>query len=380
MSVARLFRVKSGAVLRRVFGIASAVAIGVTVLFAPAAARVDDQTRDDGATGEPPQAQDHRIGPLDALQFAIVGSTRPANLDDLQGYPRAVIGRIWNDIAAQNPRPSFAIGTGNYMFARRSGSAAQQLDMYLQARAAFSNPFFPAMGNHECTGPIGANCGPGAQNGMPESYVQFLQKLLGPIDVAAPYYVVYVTSREGPRVGGDLEDHGDGHWTAKFVFIAANAWSSDQATWLEATMAERTTYTFVVRNEESNELAAPGVAPSEQIITRYPFTMRIEGSRGAYAHLSNREIIVGNGGAPLGPGGAFYGYVVAQRRVDGAIQFTAYDYSSNAAVDSFAVDADGSPAPVLPMTSDQCKNGGWQTFGVFTNQGDCVSSIVSMGK
>ena len=34
----------------------------------------------------------------------------------------------------------------------------------------------------------------------------------------------------------------------------------------------------------------------------------------------------------------------------------------------------------LPTSADQCKNGGWKTFGVFKNQGDCVSFIASKGK
>ena len=33
-------------------------------------------------------------------------------------------------------------------------------------------------------------------------------------------------------------------------------------------------------------------------------------------------------------------------------------------------------APALPTTKDECKNGGWRTFGVFKNQGDCVSFVV----
>jgi hypothetical protein len=36
-------------------------------------------------------------------------------------------------------------------------------------------------------------------------------------------------------------------------------------------------------------------------------------------------------------------------------------------------------APVRPTSKDQCKNGGWQTFAVFKNQGDCVS-FVETGK
>jgi len=34
----------------------------------------------------------------------------------------------------------------------------------------------------------------------------------------------------------------------------------------------------------------------------------------------------------------------------------------------------------LPTSKSQCKAGGWQTFGVFKNQGDCVSFVASGGK
>ena len=37
-------------------------------------------------------------------------------------------------------------------------------------------------------------------------------------------------------------------------------------------------------------------------------------------------------------------------------------------------------APPLPTSKDQCKDGGWQTYGVFENQGDCVSFVATGGK
>lgn len=37
------------------------------------------------------------------------------------------------------------------------------------------------------------------------------------------------------------------------------------------------------------------------------------------------------------------------------------------------------PQP-LPTDKAQCKNGGWQQFGVFKNQGDCVSFVETGGK
>jgi hypothetical protein len=33
-----------------------------------------------------------------------------------------------------------------------------------------------------------------------------------------------------------------------------------------------------------------------------------------------------------------------------------------------------------PTTKDQCKNGGWQSYGIFKNQGDCVSFVATGGK
>jgi hypothetical protein len=34
----------------------------------------------------------------------------------------------------------------------------------------------------------------------------------------------------------------------------------------------------------------------------------------------------------------------------------------------------------LPTSKDQCKNGGWRSFNVFKNQGDCVSFVATKGK
>jgi hypothetical protein len=35
---------------------------------------------------------------------------------------------------------------------------------------------------------------------------------------------------------------------------------------------------------------------------------------------------------------------------------------------------------VRPTAKDECKNGGWRTYGVFKNQGDCVSFVATKGK
>jgi hypothetical protein len=43
-------------------------------------------------------------------------------------------------------------------------------------------------------------------------------------------------------------------------------------------------------------------------------------------------------------------------------------------------DIDVTDAQPFPMRTDQCKNGGWQTYGIFKNQGDCVSFVATGGK
>jgi hypothetical protein len=49
----------------------------------------------------------------------------------------------------------------------------------------------------------------------------------------------------------------------------------------------------------------------------------------------------------------------------------------NASVDDVAVTS----TPALPTTKEQCKNGGWRSFGSsFKNQGDCVSFVATNGK
>jgi hypothetical protein len=36
-------------------------------------------------------------------------------------------------------------------------------------------------------------------------------------------------------------------------------------------------------------------------------------------------------------------------------------------------------APPVPTSKEQCKNGGWRDFGVFKNEGDCVSFVATGG-
>jgi hypothetical protein len=272
-------------------------------------------------------------GQLDTLSFAIVGDTRPATIDDTAGYPTAIIRQIWQAVQDENPRPAFGISTGDYMFAKQTGTeVVPQMKLYTDAHDLYSNIHFPAMGNHECTGATASNCGNQLPDGVTQNYDVFMRELLGPLGITKPYYTVNISAK-------------DGSWTAKFVFVAGNSWAPEQGTWLEAELSKPTTYTFVVRHENSTATEAPGVTPSAQVIARHPLTMLIVGHTHTFAYYqSSHEVVVGNGGAPA-TGSVPFGYVVARQRADGAIVFTAIAAATHTTIRTFAVRADGSAAP-----------------------------------
>ncbi len=271
------------------------------------------------------------------FRFAIVGDTRPANEDDVAHYPTAVITTIWDDVQALSPAADFAISTGDYQFSNpyahgTSSTVSRQYDLYLGARAHFTRAVYAALGNHECTGATASNCGAGLRDGITPNFAVFMTRMVNPLGFAKPYYTVTFQAA-------------DNSWTAKIVLIAANAWDATQATWLGEALALPTTYTFVVRHEDRSATTAPGVTPSEAIIAMHPLTLKIVGHTHTYRHYQGeKEVVCGNGGAPL-TSGMNYGYAVVERLATGDLQFTEHDYQSNAVVEQFRIHADGSVAP-----------------------------------
>jgi len=283
----------------------------------------------DGKQGAKDAPADSGSGFVSDLHFAIVGDTRPPSVDDTSNYPTAIITKIWQDVEATSPHPQFAIATGDYMFASTSGSSAQdQLNLYMTARAAYSGPMYAAMGNHECTGATDSNC----SSSSTANYSAFMSTMMQPLGITKPYYSEQITAP-------------DNSWTAKIVVIACNAWSSTQSSWLDSELAKTTTYTFVVRHEGNDSFSSSPVPPcsaSESIIAAHPLTLLIVGHTHKYAHYaSDKEVVVGNGGAPL-TNTTNYGYVVVTRNASGTLTATARDYMTNAPLDSFTVSADGS--------------------------------------
>ena len=271
-------------------------------------------------------------GQVSDLRFAVVGDTRPANIDDTSNYPTAIITKIWQDIEAESPHPDFAVSTGDYMFASTSGSQqVPQLDKYMAARAAFTGIQYPAMGNHECTGATDSNCGMGARDGITKNMTDFINVMLHPIGQSQPYYVEHYAAM-------------DGSWNAKFVFVACNAWGTAQSSWLTTALSEPTTYTFVVRHEGVDAMSQTPCSASQTIIGQHPLTLLIVGHTHTYRHYStNKEIIVGNGGAPLTTG-MNYGYVIVTRNSIGNLVITAKDYMTGAILDTFTITPSGSSA------------------------------------
>ena len=273
-------------------------------------------------------------GSVSRLFFAVVGDTRPPVINDTKAYPTEIITQIYADLEGSSPRPSFAISTGDYLFSTGNGTqAAPQLDIYEKARAQYSGTVFPAMGNHECTGAVDSNCGTGNKDGITANYSAFLSKVLAPIGKTSANYVVDVNAT-------------DGSWTSKLVFIAGNAWSPTDSTWLDGVLAKPTTYTFIVRHEPKAAYQAPGASASELVMANHPYTLAIVGHTHTYGRTGQRQVTIGNGGAPL-TGGANYGFGLIQQRTDGAIQVDMADYASGQLDTAFrfAVHPDGSSAP-----------------------------------
>jgi hypothetical protein len=186
------------------------------------------------------------------------------------------------------------------------------------------------MGTHECgvsgsfTTSDNNDCGPGNPGGVTTTYNAFMNLMMAPISQTNPYYSINVNAT-------------DNSWTAKFVVTAANAWDTAQQTWLQSTLSQKTTYTFVVRHEPSD--ATPplptGVAGVDALLAQYPYTLLIAGHSHTYGHYSDapQTVVIGNGGAPLSS--KDYGYALFSQRCDGAIVADEYDYESGATDSEF---------------------------------------------
>jgi hypothetical protein len=268
------------------------------------------------------------------LYFAIVGDTRPPNPDDTAGYPTAIITKIYEDIQNLNPRPPFVVSTGDYQYITSKnvgscgsytlgGAQATQLGDYQTARNGYSGIYWPAMGNHECTGYTASECGSGNADGITDNYCAWSGLFLTPIGESLPYYSRTITAN-------------DGSWTAHFIFVALNYWSSAQQSWLTQQLAQSATYTFVIHHESSSA-GSPSALSTVERMERSVETLSIVGHSHTWVGSSgSKELLVGNGGAPL-TGSGTYGYTTVLRQSNGSLVVTNYDYQSNQVKNTFTV-------------------------------------------
>jgi hypothetical protein len=247
-------------------------------------------------------------------------------VNDTTQYPAKIVSGIFT--MAQQKGAQFVVGTGDYMFASEASAVTAQGDMLLAAETNFKGPVYHTMGNHECTGATDSNC----PNGNETANVQYFMQKLVPAGTANPWYRVDVDTPMG---------------SAKILFIAENAWSSAQNTWLQQQLSDTTTYTVVVRHEPNNShgSGAPGLAPSNTLIDNTKYTLLLEGHSHEYSHIrGTNEVISGNGGAPMSYSGS-YGFLLIQQLADGNLSVSEIEEASGNITDSWKVSPSGALVP-----------------------------------
>jgi hypothetical protein len=210
------------------------------------------------------------------------------------------------------------------MYESTDTSANRQLAKLLQAESAFgARPVFHVMGNHECLGSASSNC----PNGTESPNVRAFQMMLVPFAQRSYFAFAVQTSM------GD----------AKFIAVAANAWDDAQRAWFEEQLSRPTRYTVILRHEPPGQTDAPGRAPSDAIIAKYPVTLAIYGHKHEYRRVAANAVISGNAGAPLACGG--YGFLYVVQRPDGNVQVEEHRHDTGDAVDAWIVTPTGAAAP-----------------------------------
>jgi hypothetical protein len=224
---------------------------------------------------------------------------------DAEDSPAPIVTNIFRELA--NRQVQFVTMVGDYVYVQPDSysGALDQVSAFMQTRQLFVGPVFYALGNHDAP---------------PEALKVYRELMTREVYFAFDLQVAPLPGNTNPA-------------TAKFVFVADNAWSADQAAWLDSTLGTPSDYTFVIRHHSTD--TATSQAPA-QIIGRHPLTLLIVGHVHTYQHVADREVITGNGGAPVFEGN--YGYLTLQQGTDGRITVTAFDQSVDQPYDAFAVD------------------------------------------
>src|SRR5262249_48995725 len=153
------------------------------------------------------------------------GDVRPANPNDTASYPDTILSAIFAGMQAQGL--GLAIDAGDHCFQSSTSSGSYCHDQFVNhfmadLNANYSGRMIPTMGNHEGCGTDAAttgNCTSWTSGLVHDFLVDIVQPTTG--QSSSPFYSVVVYGPWG---------------TAKFVFVAANAWTSAQSTWVTNTL------------------------------------------------------------------------------------------------------------------------------------------------
>ena len=113
-------------------------------------------------------------------------------------------------------------------------------------------------------------------------------------------------------------------------------------------------------------------------VTRQGFTSWEDDTNGVSPGGTGRLMTDGSGDGSVtvdftrvAPGNYMLKFYAREGNGDGSIEFQAPGPFEQTIDLTFSA---------LPTTADQCKESGWQAYGVFKNQGDCVSYVATQGK
>ena len=255
------------------------------------------------------------------MKLAVIGDCRPPGQNGTASYPSTVLGGVFT--RAQQLGAQFVVGTGDYIFADNATDVAKQIALFKQAASNYSaGPIYLTLGNHECDGLTSSNC----PNLNETPNIQAFMANLAPPGASKPYFRLDVPTPFGK---------------AKFLFVAANAWDALQQSWLQRQLADSTTYTFVVRHEPISDNKAPGVNPSEDLVTQAKLTLELNGHEHEYRRTSTNHVTSGNAGAPLNSGGDGYGLLLIEQTDAGDITAQEVDEATGNVTDTWTVTADG---------------------------------------
>jgi predicted phosphodiesterase len=238
------------------------------------------------------------LGHFERLRVGLVGDTRPAVAGGV--YPTQIITHIYQELDAR--APDFAVSLGDYVFVSPSNLAMAKAQMmtYLGARGNFHGNVYYVVGNHE---------------GYGDNIVAFRQTMSN-----AAYFSLHGTV---------------GTQTFKFVIVADDVWTPQEEVWVKQALAKQTAYTFICRhhpsyNTDTNEMYILSV------LQPFARTLLIDGHTHVYERQASREIVIGNGGAPL-DSSSYYGYVMLDVDPAGSVNVTAYRESDDAQMETFSV-------------------------------------------